>query len=132
MAAALIIALVLPIRLLSNETSLQQPVLRAFSTTPGMAHQTGVTVEKGLNLKSVSTASSADSSALQNTFYSTDLTSALQSQILASIDIFGSDIKTNKIQITIDLSNVSGITTSEKDNMRLFQIPVSFPAEGQK
>ena len=132
MAAALVIALVLPIRMLGGNTTLQQPVLKSFFTMPEMAHQTGVTLEKGLNLKSVSTATSADSAALQNTIYNTDLTSALQSQILASIDIFGSDIKTNKIQITIDLSNVSGITTSEKDNMRLFQIPVSFPAEGQK
>ena len=130
MAAALVIALVLPIRLLSENTTLQLPTLKSYTAIPEMAHKTGITMDKSL-IKSVVSSSSSDNS-LQKTIINTDLTSALQNQILTSIDIFSSDIKANKIQITIDLSNVSGITQSEKEGMKLIQIPVSFPSEGQK
>ena len=130
MAAALVIALVLPIRMLGGDTTIQQPTLKTYTALPEMAHNTGITMDKSF-IKSVVSSSASDNS-LQKAIINTDLTSALQNQILTSIDIFGSDIKTNKIQITIDLSNVSGITPSEKEGMKLIQIPVSFPAEGQK
>ena len=130
MAAALVIALVLPIRMLGGDTTIQQPTLKTYTALPEMAHNTGITMDKSF-IKSVVSSSASDNS-LQKAIINTDLTSALQNQILTSIDIFGSDIKTNKILITIDLSNVSGITPSEKEGMKLIQIPVSFPAEGQK
>ena len=130
MAAALVIALVLPIRMLGNNTTIQQPTLKTYTALPEMAHNTGITMDKSF-IKSVVSSSASDNS-LQKAIINTDLTSALQNQILTSIDIFGSDIKTNKIQITIDLSNVSGITPSEKEGKKLIQIPVSFPSEGQK
>ncbi len=130
MAAALVIALVLPIRMLGGNTEMQQPILRTYTAMPEMAHKTGITMDKNL-IKSVVSSSATDNS-LQKAIINTDITSALQNQILTSIDIFGSDIKTNKIQITIDLSNVSGITPSEKEGKKLIQIPVSFPSEGQK
>lgn len=130
MAAALVIALVLPIRMLGGSQTVQQPTLKTYTALPEMAHNTGITMDKSF-IKSVVSSSASDNS-LQKAIINTDLTSALQNQILTSIDIFGSDIKTNKIQITIDLSNVSGITPSEKEGMKLIQIPVSFPSEGQK
>ena len=130
MAAALVIALVLPIRMLGGSQAIQTPTLKTYTALPEMAHNTGITMDKSF-IKSVVSSSASDNS-LQKAIINTDLTSALQNQILTSIDIFGSDIKTNKIQITIDLSNVSGITPSEKEGMKLIQIPVSFPSEGQK
>ena len=130
MAAALVIALVLPIRMLGGSQTVQPTTLKAYTALPEMAHNTGITMDKSF-IKSVVSSSASDNS-LQKAIINTDLTSALQNQILTSIDIFGSDIKTNKIQITIDLSNVSGITPSEKEGMKLIQIPVSFPSEGQK
>lgn len=130
MAAALVIALVLPIRMLGGSQAIQTPTLKTYTALPEMAHNTGITMDKSF-IKSVVSSSASDNS-LQKAIINTDLTSALQNQILTSIDIFGSDIKTDKIQITIDLSNVSGITPSEKEGMKLIQIPVSFPSEGQK
>lgn len=132
MAAALVIAVVLPIRLLGGNDPMQQSSLNSFASVPGIIHQASASRNKGLSLKSVSAASTSADYAVQNALYNTDLTSALQSQILASIDIFGSDLSADKIQITIDLSNVSGITNSDRDGMRLIQIPVSFSSEGQK
>ena len=133
MAAALVIALVLPLRLLGNNESLQDTSLKSFAYIPGIMQQASTTRNKGLSLKSVSAPATAGDYAVQNALYSNaDLTSTLQSQILASIDIFGSDINTNKIQITIDLSNVSGITTSDREGAKLIQIPVSLSSEGQK
>ena len=124
MAAALVLALVLPLRLLGGNDPIQQTSFSSFASLSSMR-------EKGLPLKSVSAPAASGDYAVQNALYNADLTSALQSQILASIDIFGSDLNTNKIQITIDLSNVSGITPSDRDGMKIIQIPASF-SEGQK
>ncbi len=132
MAAALVLALVIPLRLANRQDTTFQPMQSTFSFLPEVMRQSGLKTSKGLNLKPVSVSTSADNNALKPAIYNTDLTSTLQNQILASIDIFGSDIRTNKIQITIDLSNVSGIKSSEKESTRLIQIPVTFPAEGQK
>ena len=125
MAAALVIALVLPLRLLGGNDPIQQTSFSSFASLSSMR-------EKGLPLKSVSAPAASGDYAVQNALYNADLTSALQSQILASIDIFGSDLNTNKIQITIDLSNVSGITPSDREGMKIIQIPASFSSEGQK
>ena len=132
MAAALVIAIVLPLRLLGGNESFQQTALNSYASLPGIMRQAGTSKDKGLGIKSVSAAATTGDYAVQNALYNADLTSALQSQILASIDIFGSEINTNKIQITIDLSNVSGITSSDREGMKLIQIPVSFSPEGQK
>ena len=125
MAAALVLALVLPLRLLGGNDPIQQTSFSSFASLSSMR-------EKGLPLKSVSAPAASGDYAVQNALYNADLTSALQSQILASIDIFGSDLNTNKIQITIDLSNVSGITPSDREGMKIIQIPASFSSEGQK
>ena len=125
MAAALVIALVLPLRLLGGNDPVQQTSFSSFASL-------GAVREKGLSLKSVSAPTASGDYAVQNALYNTDLTSTLQSQILANIDIFGSDLTTNKIQITIDLSNVSGITPSDREGMKIIQIPASFSSEGQK
>ena len=125
MAAALVLALVLPLRLLGGNDPIQQTSFSSFASLSSMR-------EKGLPLKSVSAPAASGDYAVQNALYNADLTSALQSQILASIDIFGSDLNTNKIQITIDLSNVSGITPSDREGAKLIQIPVSLSSEGQK
>ena len=125
MAAALVIALVLPLRLLGGTDPVQQTSFSTFASLSAVR-------ERSLSLKSVSAPAASGDYAVQNALYNADLTSALQSQILASIDIFGSDLSTNKIQITIDLSNVSGITPSDREGMKIIQIPASFSSEGQQ
>ncbi|MCR4940098.1 MAG: zf-HC2 domain-containing protein [Treponemataceae bacterium] len=132
MAAALILALVIPLRILGVNESPLKTDLKTFNYIPELLSSVGISTESGLRLKSAAAAPASDSTVLNTPLYNTDLTSALQNQILTSIDIFGSDIKTNKIQITIDLSNVSGIKSSEKDAMKLIQIPVTYSPEGQK
>ena len=92
MAAALVLALVLPLRLLGGNDPIQQTSFSSFASLSSMR-------EKGLPLKSVSAPAASGDYAVQNALYNADLTSALQSQILASIDIFGSDLNTNKIQL---------------------------------
>lgn len=133
MAAALVIAVVLPIRLLNSGT--------VYLTTdskvakPGIQDQlrrTGIATDSGINVMSIASQPENGSSSAQKAAYAADLSSALQNQILTSIDIFGSEINTKKIQITIDLSNVSGISTSDKDSMKLIPMTVSLPSEGQQ
>jgi len=133
MAAALVLALVIPLRLMGKTDASQTVNTQAVSFVPETVHQRIINTDKSLSLKSVALPSSSDSAALKKALYNNnDLTSTLQDQILASIDIFASDIRTDKIQITIDLSNVSGIKSSENETMRLIQIPASFSSEGQK
>ena len=132
MAAALVIALVLPLRLLGGNDQTQQASFSSFASIPGIMQQASATRNKGLILQSVSAPAASGDYAVQNALYNADLTSALQSQILASIDIFGSDLSTNKIQITIDLSNVSGITPSDREGMKIIQIPAALSSEGQQ
>ncbi|MBQ0167544.1 MAG: zf-HC2 domain-containing protein [Treponema sp.] len=125
-AAAAVIAVILPLRLLRNDNATQpliMPVAQTASFFPTFSSNPA---------KTVNTALSEANKAIRSTVSSSTMTTTvnLEDTSLATIDIFRPDFSDDVIRITIDLSTVSGLPGNDASS--IMATPVSLSSEGMK
>ncbi len=126
-AAAAVFAVILPLRLLRNDSATQPLIMPVTQTASFFPTFTSAKAAKPAD-KALSEANKA----IRTTVSSSTMTTTvnLEDTNLATIDIFRPDFSDDVIHITIDLSSVSGL--SQTNDSSIMATPVSLSSEGMK
>ena len=126
-AAAAVFAVILPLRLLRNDSATQPLIMPVAQTASFFPTFTSIKAAKHADK-----ALSETNKAIRTTVSSSTMTTTvnLEDTNLATIDIFRPDFSDDVIHITIDLSSVSGLPLTNDSS--IMATPVSISSEGMK